>query len=87
MRYDSNAETRPTPQRDEALKTRSAPLYYGTSMVKRSNTAQSTGAPTANPNKTLKELFDERDRTRPGSNEERAAEKILEALFPHTNAG
>jgi hypothetical protein len=35
-----------------------------------------------------KELFDQRDRTRPGSREkEQAAEKILEALFPDTNAG
>jgi hypothetical protein len=37
--------------------------------------------------KSLKQLFEERDRTRPGSKEEeQAAEKILEAVFPDTNA-
>jgi hypothetical protein len=37
--------------------------------------------------KELKELFDERARTRPGSKEEeQAAEKILESLFPDSNA-
>jgi hypothetical protein len=43
--------------------------------------------PTARPKKALKELFEERDRTQTGSREEeQAAEKILEALFPDTNA-
>jgi hypothetical protein len=37
--------------------------------------------------KTLKKVFDERDRTSPGSREEEeAAKKILEAVFPDTNA-
>jgi hypothetical protein len=37
--------------------------------------------------KMLKQLFDERDRSRPGSREEEeAAKKILEAVFPDTNA-
>jgi len=37
--------------------------------------------------KTLKQLFEERDRTTPGSREEEeAAKKILEAVFPDTNA-
>jgi hypothetical protein len=37
--------------------------------------------------KSLKQLFDERDRTQPGSREEeKTAEKILEAIFPDTNA-
>jgi hypothetical protein len=39
------------------------------------------------PKKTLKQLFEERDRTRPGSKEEEeATKKILEATFPDTNA-
>jgi hypothetical protein len=43
--------------------------------------------PAASSKKTLKQLFDERDRTRPGSREEeQAAEKILETMFPDTNA-
>jgi DNA-directed RNA polymerase subunit F len=38
--------------------------------------------------KSLEELFEARDGTKPGSMEERAAaEKILEAVFPDTNAG
>jgi hypothetical protein len=37
--------------------------------------------------KTLKKLFDERDRTSPGSREEEeTARKILETVFPDTNA-
>lgn len=49
--------------------------------------AKSTATPVIGPKKTLKDLFDERDRTRPGSREEeQAAEKILETLFPDTNA-
>ena len=37
--------------------------------------------------KNLKDLFDERDRTRPGSKEEEeAARKILESVFPETDA-
>jgi hypothetical protein len=43
--------------------------------------------PTASSKKTLKELFEERNRTRPGSKEEeQAAEKIAEAIFPDSNA-
>jgi hypothetical protein len=46
------------------------------------------GAPLLKSKKSLKELFDARDLTRPGSREEeQAAEKILEAVFPDTNAG
>lgn len=37
--------------------------------------------------KPLKQLFEERDRTQPGSKEEeRATERILEEIFPDTNA-
>ena len=37
--------------------------------------------------KSLKQLFEERDRTTPGSKEEEeAAKKILESVFPDTNA-
>jgi ribosomal protein L9 len=37
--------------------------------------------------KTLEELFQQRDRTPPGSKEEAAAaEKIAEAIFPDSNA-
>ena len=37
--------------------------------------------------KTLEELFQQRDGTRPGSKEEKAAaEKIAEAVFPDSNA-
>jgi hypothetical protein len=44
-------------------------------------------APDANLKKSLRELFDARDRTQVGSTEEaQAAEKILEAVFPDTNA-
>jgi len=44
-------------------------------------------APRLNPKKSLKELFEARDLTQPGSTEEeQAAEKILEAVFPDTNA-
>jgi hypothetical protein len=45
-------------------------------------------APRLNPKKALKELFEARDLTQLGSKEEeQAAEKILEAMFPDTNAG
>jgi hypothetical protein len=38
--------------------------------------------------KPLEELFEKRDRTRPGSKEEeQATKKILETVFPDTNAG
>ena len=41
-----------------------------------------------NPKKSFKELFEARDLTQPGSTEEeQAAEKILEAVFPDSNAG
>jgi hypothetical protein len=56
-------------------------------MSKQAHVAKSTASPAVRPKKTLEELFDERDRTRPGSREEeQAAEKILETLFPDTNA-
>jgi hypothetical protein len=56
-------------------------------MSKQDNVAKSAATTALNPKKTLKKLFEERDRTRPGSREEeQAAEKILEALFPDTNA-
>jgi hypothetical protein len=55
-------------------------------MSKQAHAAKSA-PPKASPKKALEELFVERDRTRPGSREEQqAAEKILEALFPDTNA-
>jgi hypothetical protein len=56
-------------------------------MSKQANAAKSTTTPAPSSKKALKRLFEERDRTRPGSREEeQAAEKILEALFPDTNA-
>ncbi|MFZ0773078.1 MAG: hypothetical protein WCA49_00755 [Candidatus Sulfotelmatobacter sp.] len=56
-------------------------------MSKPAQPAKSTATPAPNPKKSLKELFEERDRTRPGSREEeQAAEKILEVVFPDTNA-
>jgi hypothetical protein len=56
-------------------------------MSKQAHVAKTT-PPATSSKKKLKELFDERDRSRPGSQEEeKAAEKILEALFPDTNAG
>jgi hypothetical protein len=54
-------------------------------MPKPAKVMKPTSTPAASP-KTLKELFDERDRTRPGSRQEGAAEKILESIFPDTNA-
>ncbi len=40
---------------------------------------------TVNSKKTLKQLFEERDRTSPGSKEEEeTAQKILESVFPDT---
>ncbi len=49
--------------------------------------ARSRATPAASPKKTLGELFEERDRARPGSREEEeAAKKILETVFPDTNA-
>jgi hypothetical protein len=57
-------------------------------MSKPARSAKSTAHPATSPKKPLKDLFDERDATRPGSKEEeQAAEKILESLFPDTNAG
>jgi hypothetical protein len=56
-------------------------------MSKQANAAKSTVTSVPSPKKTLKKLFEERDRTRPRSREEeQAAEKILEAVFPDTNA-
>jgi hypothetical protein len=55
-------------------------------MSKRSDPT-SGATPTVSPKKTLKHLFEERDRTRPGSREEEeAAKKIAEAVFPDTDA-
>ena len=56
-------------------------------MSKPVNVAKSTATSAPSSKKTLKKLFEERDRTRPGSREEeQAAEKILEAVFPDRNA-
>jgi hypothetical protein len=56
-------------------------------MVKQSNVRKSTTTPKESPENSLKKLFENRDRTRPGSREEKqASEKILEAIFPDTNA-
>jgi hypothetical protein len=56
-------------------------------MSKQPQAAKSTAIPAVSPKKSLKELFDERDRTRPESGEEeKAAKKILEAIFPDSNA-
>jgi hypothetical protein len=55
-------------------------------MVKQARTMKTT-APRVGPEKSLQELFEERDRTPVGSNEEeQAAEKIAEAIFPDSNA-
>jgi hypothetical protein len=57
------------------------------SMAKRAPAAKTPSDPRARSKKSLKQLFDERDRTQPGSREEeKAAESILEAIFPDTNA-
>jgi len=57
-------------------------------MSKPAHDTKSTEAPAANSKKTIKELFNDRDRARPGSKDEKqAAEKILESLFPDSNAG
>jgi len=53
----------------------------------KANTTKPVAAPAPKSKKLLKVLFEERDRTSPGSKEEKqAAEKILEAIFPDTNA-
>jgi hypothetical protein len=55
-------------------------------MGKRSKAPERT-TPTQD-KKSLERLFEERDRTQPGSKEEeQAAKKILESVFPDTNAG
>ncbi len=55
-------------------------------MAKQGRAAKSTGTSGMSPAKSLKELFEERDRARPGSTEEeQAAEKILESVFPDTD--
>ena len=57
-------------------------------MSEHSHMAKAAPSPAARSKKTLKELFEERDRTRPGSREEEeAAKKILESVFPDTDAG
>ena len=56
-------------------------------MAKELQTRKSAPTPAIRSKKSLKQLFDERDRTRQGSREEeKAAEKILEEIFPDTNA-
>jgi hypothetical protein len=56
-------------------------------MAKQVQTAKTAPTPAIASKKSLKQLFDERDRTPPGSREEeKAAEKILEVIFPDTNA-
>jgi hypothetical protein len=56
-------------------------------MVEQSNVRKSKTTPEESPENSLKKLFENRDRARPGSKEEKqAAEKILEAIFPDTNA-
>jgi hypothetical protein len=56
-------------------------------MAKQVQTTKTAPAPAVRSKKSLKQLFEERDRTRPGSREEeKAAEKILETIFPDTNA-
>lgn len=56
-------------------------------MAKQVQTAKTAPTPAIASKKSLKQLFDERDRTSPGSREEeKAAEKILEVIFPDTNA-
>jgi hypothetical protein len=62
-------------------------IVTGKDMSRPAPVAKAT-APAVKSKKKLKELFDERNRSRPGSKEEeKAAEKILEALFPDTDAG
>jgi len=57
-------------------------------MSKPARVVKPTAPSTLGAKKTLKDLFDERDLTRPGSKEEKqAVEKILESVFPDTNAG
>jgi hypothetical protein len=57
-------------------------------MAKQAQTTKPTPSQATRSKKSLQQLFDERDRTRPGSREEeKAAEKILEAIFPDTNDG
>lgn len=56
-------------------------------MAKQIHSAKTETTPAVRSKKSMKQLFDERDRTRQGSREEeKAAEKILEAIFPDTNA-
>jgi hypothetical protein len=55
-------------------------------MTKQVQTSKSAPTPVRS-KKSLKQLFNERDRASQGSREEeKAAEKILEAIFPDTNA-
>jgi ABC-type transporter MlaC component len=63
------------------------PLIIVLYMSKQPQAAKSTATPVVAAKKSIKELFDERNRTRPESREEEnAAEKILEAIFPDSNA-
>lgn len=56
-------------------------------MSRQAQSAKEAPTPAVRTKKSLKQLFDERDRTDRGSREEqKAAEKILEAIFPDTNA-
>ena len=54
-------------------------------MSKQTHTAKAATAPAVKPKKTLKQLFEERERSRTGSREEeQAAEEILKTVFPDT---
>jgi hypothetical protein len=56
-------------------------------MTKQVQTSKTAPTPAVRSKKSLKQLFDERDRSSQGSREEeKAAKKILEAIFPDTNA-
>jgi hypothetical protein len=56
-------------------------------MAKRTNNTPVKSTSTDD-KKELEELFEKRNRTEPGSKEEEdAAKKILESVFPDTNAG
>jgi len=87
--YRRNHRHARTALRNEFENTMLATVSWGRLiMSKQAHASKSTTTQAVNPKKKLKELFDERDRTRPGSKEEKeAAEKIMESLFPDTNAG
>jgi hypothetical protein len=56
-------------------------------MAKPAQIAKPAPPPSDPSKKSLKQLFEERNRTVPGSKEDvKAAEKILEAVFPDSDA-